>query len=420
MASFDKPYIPNVSNMLSQAREGYTLGTGMRQQNAMAQAGQSLASGNQQGAVNALYKGGQLDAGMKLDAQFKSDARQAAADKLAKAQRFNDLAGNVAMLADTPEKWDVAITRMLDQGLDVEKYRDFSTRDLVLARAGMAKDVLNQELKRREMEMGGKPTAGMKEYRFDMQQRQQQGQPTIPFSEWQKQTKAPLVQFTGEKEYDKTRGKSLAEDFGTLQTQASSAANRIGQLRQVDELLSDPNVYTGTGGEAINALKRTAQTLLGQDIKGVDSADAARRISTEMALSLKENLPGPMSNADREFLQSIPPNIGDTAQGRKLLVELMVAKEERKVELAQLARQYARQKGGRLDDGWYRVLAQYNAQNPVFTPEMMQRARQVSGKARQASPAAGTLPQVSSDADYADVPSGSRYIDPEGNIRTKR
>ena len=265
----------------------------------------------------------------------------------------------------------------------------------------------------------GKPTNDMREYEFAMQQRQSSGQPPIPFDQWKQESKAPLVTIQGEKEYDKTRGKALAEDFGTVQADAHKATNAIGHLRQIDSLLSNPNVYTGTGGTAINALKRAAQTLLGQDsIKGVADADAAGRISTQMALSLKDELPGPMSDSDRRFLQEIPPNIGDTAQGRKLLVELMVAKEERKIEIAELARDYAREKG-RLDDGWYNMLARYNAQNPVFTPEHMAQARAVSEQGQQQSPAAGVLPRVTDTQSYEAIPRGSRYIDPQGKIRTK-
>lgn len=249
---------------------------------------------------------------------------------------------------------------------------------------------------------GGTQTAAIKEYELAKSEGFQGS-----FADFLKEKKAPLVTIQGEEEYAKTRGKALGEEFGAIQTQAQQATDRIGQLRQIDDLLSNPKVYTGTGAEAINALKRAAQTLFGQEsIEGVADADAARRISTEMALSLKENLPGPMSDSDREFLQSIPPNIGDTAQGRKLLVSLMTAKEQRKIELAELAREYAEQKGGRLDDGWYSVVGRYNAQNPVFTPELMEEARAFGEEGQQQSPTAG-LPTTNLDGkNYIKTPAG--------------
>jgi hypothetical protein len=262
---------------------------------------------------------------------------------------------------------------------------------------------------------GGTQTAAIQEYELAKSEGFEGD-----FASFLKEKKSPLVTIQGEEEYAKTRGKALGEEFGTIQTNAQQATDRIGQLRQIDDLLSNPNVYTGTGAEAINALKRTAQTLFGQDsIEGVADADAARRVSTEMALSLKENLPGPMSDSDREFLQAIPPNIGDTAQGRKLLVSLMTAKEQRKIEAAELAREYAEQNNGRLDDGWYSVLGRYNAQNPVFTPELMEEARTFSGEGQQQSPAAGVAPRIQSDDDFDALPSGSQFIGPDGKLRRK-
>jgi hypothetical protein len=317
--------------------------------------------------------------------------------------------------------WGAAITQSRKIGMELgPEYDDFGMLDVLAAKTGKTGEIIENEYKRRELDAkGASPTAGMKEYQFAMQQRQAQGLPPVSFEEFQKASKGPLVQITGEKAYDKKRGEALADDYGQVQRDGLAGTTRIGQLRQLDELLSNPNVYTGTGAQSINALKRAAQTLFGQDsIEGVADADAARRISTEMALSLKQDLPGPMSTADRDFLQSIPPNISDTAQGRKLLVELMVAKEQRKIEIANLARDYDR-RHGRLDDRWYGELARFNAENPVFTPQMMESARAVASQGQQQSPAAGVLPRVTDVKSYNAVPPGSRYIDSENRVRTK-
>jgi hypothetical protein len=424
--AFDNPYIPNVDNILSQHQRGLATGQHMREQSTLSEAGERFAQGDQTGTVNALAKGGQLDAAMAMRKEFEAAASRAETAKLEKANRFNTVLGNLALSIKNlppdaqPHAWANAVEQARKTGMQVgEEFDDFGMLDVVLARAGETKTAIDQELARRKLGAGAKPTAGIQEYEFAMQQRQAQGLPPISFEEYKKSSKAPLVEITGEKSYDKTRGEAIAKDYGQVQQEAQGAVSRIGQLRQIDSLLSDPNVYTGTGAQSINALKRAGQTLLGMDIKGVESADAARRITSEMALSLKDDLPGPLSNPDREFLLSIPPSIGDTAAGRKLLVELMIAKEERKVEIAQLARQYAQQHGGRLDDGWYSVLAQHNEQNPVFTDEMMESARGVASRGKQQSPAAGVLPKVTDVKSYNAVQPGARYIDPEGRIKTK-
>ena len=307
-----------------------------------------------------------------------------------------------------------------------------SVRAFVYAQAQEFQDPLERRkaetgIRKTEAEIGklgrdaagvGKEPASVQEYRFDMQQRQAAGEPLVSYGEWSKERKSPLVSIGGESEYFKTRGKTLAENYDAMQTQGREATERIAQLRQIDTLLSDPSVYTGTGAPSILALKRAGKTLLGLDFEGVGEAEAARRVSTEMALSLRTNLPGPLSNADREFLMNIPPNIGDSAAGRKLLVELMTAREQRRMEVAQLARQY-RQMHGRLDEGWEDVLAQYSEDNPMFAPEVMERAQAAARTAPQPSPAAGTGTPITSDAEYDALPSGSLYRGPDGVPRRK-
>lgn len=300
-----------------------------------------------------------------------------------------------------------------------------SVRDFVYAQAREFQDPLDRDHKqaqteklRREAAGAGKEPASVQEYRFDMQQRQAAGEPILPYGEWSKERKSPLVSIGGENEYLKTRGKTLAENYEAMQTQGREATERISQLRQIDTLLSDPSVYTGTGAPSILALKRAGKTLLGLDFEGVGEAEAARRVSTEMALSLRTNLPGPLSNADREFLMNIPPNIGDSAAGRKLLVELMTAREQRRMEVAQLARQY-RQMHGRLDEGWEDVLAQFSEDNPMFSSEMIERAQTAARATPQPSPAAGTGTPIASDTEYDALPSGSLYRGPDGVPRRK-
>lgn len=261
-------------------------------------------------------------------------------------------------------------------------------------------------------------TADIKNYEYYRRQTAQSGEKPLSFPEWKKQSKAPLVQMKGETKYEETRGEALANRYGELQADARKAQNRIGRLRAIDDLLSDPSVYTGTGARSINALKRAGQTLFGMDFEGVDKADTAQRFATEMALSFKEDLPGPMSDADRQFLQEIPPNIGDTAQGRKLLVDLMSQKEQRKVELGRLARQY-RQENGRLDDGWYDMASQYAEENPMFDQSMMERAKEAAGTAVQRSPYSGVYPSVESDEEYDALESGEMFVDPDGQVRRK-
>lgn len=145
-------YPDSATGGLNAYAKAYGLGQEQRQQNALSQAGEALASGDQTGARNALYQSGQVDAGLKLEDHFRQTARQATADQLAKAQRVNDVLGELALAADTPEKWAVSIGVAKKAGLDVDKYADFGTRNFVLAQGKKTSDWLNMEAERRKQE----------------------------------------------------------------------------------------------------------------------------------------------------------------------------------------------------------------------------------------------------------------------------
>ena len=57
---------------------------------------------------------------------------------------------NIAMIADTPEKWAKAIAGLQERGVDVSKYRDFSAREFALAQSGKVKEMLDMEMARRK------------------------------------------------------------------------------------------------------------------------------------------------------------------------------------------------------------------------------------------------------------------------------
>jgi hypothetical protein len=175
--TFANPYIPNINNILAQHQHGMNVGSVMREQNVMSQAGQAFQQGDQKGTVNALAQGGMLDKAVEMQSHFRDVARQADADKLAKAKRSNEILGNLAMAADTPEKWAMAIETAQRAGLNVEQWQDYGTRDYVLAQAGKVKDVLDMELKQRKASAEGFKVVGKGGRIFDEQTRQFIDQP---------------------------------------------------------------------------------------------------------------------------------------------------------------------------------------------------------------------------------------------------
>jgi hypothetical protein len=150
MAGLLEPYIPDVGKWHQSALQAFKVGDAVRSQNLLTQAGGQMAKGNLKGARDTLYAGGDLDEGGKIDARLRADAQAAKTEALEKAAKFQGMIGNLAMMADTPEKWAKAVGALQERGVDVAKYRDFTARDLALAESGKVADVLKMELERRK------------------------------------------------------------------------------------------------------------------------------------------------------------------------------------------------------------------------------------------------------------------------------
>ena len=137
----------------------------------------------------------------------------------------------------------------------------------------------------------------------------------------------------GETEFQKGLGTNAANNFQTIVDQGRAAGASIGNLDTMETLL-DSIDYTGFGGDTLLQVQR-AGALLGMEIPDLPAKEAAKRLSSQMALSLKTDLPGPMSNADREFLLSIPPNLNSTAAGNDAILFILRKREEHKQNMMQ-------------------------------------------------------------------------------------
>lgn len=152
MAGLLEPYIPDSSTWFKSQAQGYALGDTMRNRNLLVDAGGQMAKGNLKGARDTLYRGGNIDDGGKIDARLQAQAQAAKTEQLEKAAKFQGMIGNLAMMADTPEKWGKAIEGLKARGIDVSKYQDFGARDLALAETGKVSEFLKLELDRRKAE----------------------------------------------------------------------------------------------------------------------------------------------------------------------------------------------------------------------------------------------------------------------------
>ena len=166
---------------------------------------------------------------------------------------------------------------------------------------------------------------------------------------------------TQEGSYDKNMGEGLAKMHGEAESGAAKANRDLSSLRVAEQALNDPNLYTGTGGGSINAMKNGMQSLFGINVKGVASSEVLSTISSEIALGNRDKMPGPMSNGDREFLVEMGPSLSKSPEGNRLILSLGMASKAWEIGRAKTIREYAARNGGRLNSGVYASLSENDA-----------------------------------------------------------
>lgn len=173
----------------------------------------------------------------------------------------------------------------------------------------------------------------------------------------------------GESKYAEELGKAQAGRFVEFQNEAQTARRALNAFDAMEGMMSQPGFYSGALGDTRLAAKRMA-TMLGMNPQGVDSMESFNAISKQAALDVMGGSLGTgFSNADRDFVIDQVPNLGNTPEGNQKLIKVQRKLAQRKLQIAELAREYAAQNGGQLDYQFDNFLQQWAEQNPLFTPE---------------------------------------------------
>ncbi len=79
-------------------------------------------------------------------------------------------------------------------------------------------------------------------------------------------------------------------------------------------------------------------------------------------------MPGAMSDADRNYLQSMVPNLAMTGPGRKELIKTQEALAKRSQQVAKMMREYVQDPAHEaLDSHFFDQLQAFSDANPMFT-----------------------------------------------------
>lgn len=253
-------------------------------------------------------------------------------------------------------------------------------------------------------------TDEIKEYQLSRQQGF-----TGSFTDWKtalKQAGATRINNsvnTGDNAYDKTINEANAKRFLDFQKQGQTAGSGLTSLDVLERAIQNPNFYSGVGAQSFALPLRQAVAAFGGDPKSAASMETFRAVSSKGALdAMGGSLGAGFSNADRDFVLNQVPNLGNTPEGNKELINVNRKILQRNQQVSQLARNYARNNGGRLDAGFDQVLADYAEKNPLF-----------KGQTQQAQPQRGgsNIPRVRSIDEVRGMSSGTQFYDPTGVLR---
>jgi hypothetical protein len=176
-----------------------------------------------------------------------------------------------------------------------------------------------------------------------------------------------------------TTGTGLGKQYTDLTEGALVAQNQINRLSQIEEMLRDldTGVLTPLGMKASGLLAS-----FGIDVdENLDAKQAAVAITRSLALQMRNpaggaGMPGQLSNADRDYLDTMVPRLTQTPEGRTLLIQSMKQMAQRQIDTAKLARDY-KKRVGQFDEYFFDELQRFSDENPIFTSGLL-RPRNVS------------------------------------------
>jgi hypothetical protein len=171
-----------------------------------------------------------------------------------------------------------------------------------------------------------------------------------------------------EREEQKAVGKAFGEMYADIQKSGTAAAGKIARYDRLGTLLD--GIQTGKLTPAAAEIAAVAESVGIKIDSKLGAKQAADALSKELALQLRNpaggaGMPGAMSDADRQFLQRMTPDLSTTPEGRRLMLDTSRKLAQRERDVARLARDY-RKESGQLDEGFFDELDRWSAENPLF------------------------------------------------------
>ena len=116
---------------------------------------------------------------------------------------------------------------------------------------------------------------------------------------------------------------------------------------QIRRILQESYIRTGAlAGFTLGAKKVAIAMFPGLEDslgEGIPEAEAVKAFGNRLALALKKEMPGPLSDKDVAFMQESSPGLGRTPAGNLILLSLLIRRQERAILWGRMITEYAKQ-----------------------------------------------------------------------------
>lgn len=162
----------------------------------------------------------------------------------------------------------------------------------------------------------------------------------------------PQVQVgSGESAYDKEIAKYDAEVFKSLKEQKREAGKSNRALARMLKLNDEALSGAGSG------LKQTVLSLansIGFEVdKTLSATEMFNALSNDLTLGQTSKLTGPLTDKDMEFLSATVPQLKNSVEGRRMIIQYMKTINDASIEKARTAEKYAKDRNGRFSDSGF-------------------------------------------------------------------
>lgn len=152
--------------------------------------------------------------------------------------------------------------------------------------------------------------------------------------------------------FSETVGKRYGEMFASITDTAANANVQLNALSEAKRVISDPELYMGTGAEFVLAGKKALQSL-GFDVSGVTTGEELIALTNKQALAALGDLKGVASDTDMRVIMDTTAGLSDTREGALARIEIAERAALYSIAVSQRAEQYV-STHGQLDEGWIR------------------------------------------------------------------